>query len=376
MDERETGSIAAHFGMLDDPRVERTKRHSLLAIITIALCGVISGAATWVEIEELGHARVDWFTTVLDLPHGIPSHDTFGRVFGALDPVSFEGCFRSWVGCMVAAMEPQVIALDGKALRGAHDAGTPPLQMVSAWASEARVVLAQRAVPEKASELSALPAVLGMLALEGCIVTIDAMGTHTDIAQQIVDQGGDYVLALKVDQERLHADVRALFADAERWSTRALQHTHDRWVDGGHGRVEIRDTWAVTDPGILAYLDQGAGWPSLHSVVLVRATRQLGERTTTEERYYLSSVGTSARQISRAVRAHWGIENSVHWVLDMALREDESRVRVGHATRNLSLLRHLALNLPRQETTKRVGIHAKRLVASANPAYLLKVLGG
>lgn len=369
------GSIEAHFGGLDDPRMERTKRHSLLAIITIALCGVISGADTWVEIEELGRAREEWFAQVLDLPHGIPSHDTFGRVFAALDPVAFEDCFRAWVGCIVTTLGPQVIALDGKALCGAHNAGTSPLQMVSAWASAARVVLAQRAVPEKTNELSALPTVLSMLALDGCIVTIDAMGTHVPLAQQIVDQGADYVLALKGNQERLFGDVQGLFADVERWGPATATHTHDRWVDGGHGRIEIRETWAVTDPVQLTYLDPTGAWPALRSVVRIQATRHLVNRTTTEDRYYLSSLDGPARQISQAVRQHWGIENSVHWVLDMAFREDESRVRIGHAARNLSLLRHLALNLLRQESSKRVGIHAKRLIASANPAYLLKVLG-
>ncbi len=376
MVEDETGSIAAHFGALDDPRMERTKRHSLLAVITIALGGVISGADTWVEIEERGHAREEWFAQVLDLPHGIPSHDAFGRVFAALDPMAFEDCLRAWVGCMVTTLGPQVIALDGKALCGAHKAGTPPLQMVSAWASDARVVLAQRAVPEKANELSAFPEVLRMLAREGCIVTIDAMGTHAPIAAQIMDQGADYVLALKAHQGRLFADVQGLFADVERWGPDTLTHTPDRWVDGGHGRSEVRETWASTDQTPLAYLDPAGTWPALRSVVRIRATRQLADRTTTENRYDRSSLDGPARKISQAVRQHWGIANSVHWVLAMAFRADESRVRVGHAARNLSLLRHLALNLLRQESSKRIGIHAKRLIASANPAYLLKVLGG
>lgn len=367
-------SIAEHFGAVEDPRVERTKRHSLVAILTIALCGVICGADSWVEIEELGWAREEWYRSFLALPYGIPSHDTFGRVFAALDPAQFEAAFRSWVASVLEVLEPQVIALDGKALRGAHNAGLPPLQMVSAWASEARLVLAQRAVAEKANELSALPEVLRMLALEGCIVTIDAMGTHISIAQQIVDQGADYVLALKENQERLYTDVQALFADAERWGDADLIRARDRWVDGGHGRIEVRRTWTITDPRVLAYLDPARAWPSLRSVVMVRATRRLPTKTTTEARYYLSSLSGSARQIAQAIRAHWGIENSVHWVLDLAFREDESRVRSGHAARNLSVLRHLALNLLRSEHSKRVGIHAKRLIASANPAYLLKVL--
>jgi predicted transposase YbfD/YdcC len=376
MGETGGGSIVEHFGGLEDPRVERTKRHSLLAIITIALCEVICGADNWVEIAELGRAHLTWYASFLDLPYGIPSHDTFGRVFAALDPVQFEACFRAWVHALVQTLGPQVVALDGKALRGAHNAGEPPLQMVSAWASEARLVLAQRAVPEKANELSALPQVLQMLAVEGCIVTIDAMGTHAPIARQIVERGADYVLALKDNQERLAADVQALFADTARWDLRGIIHGYDRWVDGGHGRVEVRETWTIMAPDLLAYLDPQGDWPALRSVVMVRATRRLPERTTTEVRYYLSSLTGSARQIARAIRAHWGIENAVHWVLDLAFREDENRVRAGHAARNLSVLRHLALNLLRQERTKRVGIHAKRLIASADPSYLRKVLTG
>lgn len=367
-------SIAAHFGAVADPRVERTKRHSLLAIITIALCGVICGADSWVEIEEVGWAREEWYRSFLDLPYGIPSHDTFGRVFAALDPAQFEASFRSWVASMLDVLGPQVIALDGKALRGAHTAGLPPVQMVSAWASEARLVLAQRAVAAKTNELCVLPEVLRMLALEGCIVTIDAMGTHASLAQQIVDQGADYVLALKENQERLYSDVQAFFADAARWGDEDVIHARDRWIDGGHGRIEVRQTATITDPRVLAYLDPAGAWPALRSVVMVRATRQMPATTTTQTRYYLSSLCGSARQTAQAIRAHWGIENSVHWVLDLAFREDESRVRSGHAARNLSVLRHLALNLLRQERSKRGGIHAKRLIANANPAYLLKVL--
>jgi predicted transposase YbfD/YdcC len=376
MGETGGGSIAEHFGGLEDPRVERTKRHSLLAIITIALCEVICGADNWVEIAELGRAHLTWSAAVLDLPYGIPSHETFGRVFAVLDPVQFEACFRAWVHALGQTLGPQVVARDGQALRGAHNAGEPPLPMVSAWASAARLVLAQRAVPQKANALSALPAVLQMLAVEGCIVTIAALGTHAPIARQIVERGADDVLALKGNQERLAADVQALFADTARWDLQGSIQGYDRWVDGGHGRVAVRATWTITAPDLLAYLDPQGDWPALRSVVMVRATRRLPERTTTEVRYYLSSLTGSARQIAQAIRAHGGIANAVHWVLDLAFREDENRVRSGHAARNLSVLRHLALNLWRQERTKRVGIHAKRLIASADPTYLLKVLAG
>ncbi len=378
-------SIAAHFADLDDPRVERTKHHSLLAILTIALCATICGADGWVEVEEFGQAKRGWFDTFLDLPRGIPSHDTFGRVFAVLDPDRFAACFRSWVAGVHAATgapgtEAEVIALDGKEARRSHDrgAGQAALRLVSAWATGARLVLAQRAVADKASELGALPEVLGLLALEGCIVTIDAMGCHANIAQAIVEGGGDYVLALKGNQGRLFADAQALFADAQAIGFADVAHDHHRTVDGGHGRVEIREAWAITDPAHLAYLDPDGAWPHLHAIGMVRAERRVGGQTSVETRYYLASVGgpTPARTLNRAVRSHWDIENGLHWVLDIAFREDECRVRVGHAAHNLAVLRHIALTLLRRERTTRVGIKAKRLKAGWDHRYLLKILDG
>ncbi len=371
---RDERSIVAQFDEVADPRATLGVRHTLEAILTIALCGVLCGADTWVEIEGFGIAKADWFATFLDLPHGIPSHDTFGRLFSALDPEQFERCFRSWTHGIAGALGTQVIALDGQTLRRAHDAGDRPLQVVSAWASEARLVLAQRAVRDKSNELSALPEVLQMLALEGCIVTIDAMGTHANIAQMIVDKGADYVLALKGNQGQMEEDVQALFADADGSAYAGIAHHYSRDVDGGHGRIEIRETWAITDPSHLSYVDPTGTWPELRSLVMVRAQRRIGNKISVERRYYLSSLDTSATEIGAAVRDHWGIENSVHWVLDLAFRQDEGRARVRHAARNLTTLHHLALNLLRQETTSRVGLPAKRHKAGWDHAYLLKVL--
>jgi predicted transposase YbfD/YdcC len=381
-------SIGACFAALEDPRVERTKWHSLEAIVAIALCATICGADGWVEIAAFGEAKETWFATILDLPHGIPSHDTFGRVFAALDPEQFEACFRDWVAGVGARLgldltgagAGRVVALDGKTLRRSHDrgAGAAALHMVSAWASEAHLVLAQRAVRAKASELGALPEVLALLALEGCIVTIDAMGCHAPIAQAIVDKGADYVLALKDNQSRLCAEVQALFTDAAAVAFRGVEHRRDRRVDGGHGRVEIRQAWVITDPAHLHYLDPEGVWPQLRSIALVQAERRLGDRTTQEVRYYLSSLDGPgvARVLNRAVRAHWGIENSLHWTLDVAFREDESRVRAGHAAHNLALLRRIALTLLQHEPTARCGIKAKRLKAGWDHRYLLTVLAG
>ncbi len=381
-------SIGACFAALEDPRVERTKWHSLEAIVAIALCATICGADGWVEIAAFGEAKEAWFATILDLPRGIPSHDTCGRVFAALDPEQFEACFRDWVAGVGARLGldlagdgvGRVVALDGKTLRRSHDrgAGTAALHLVNAWASEARLVLAQRAVRAKASELGALPEVLALLALKGCIVTIDAMGTHASVAQAIVDKEADYVRALKDNQPRLFADVQALFADAEAVAFRGVEHRTDRRVDGGHGRVEIRQAWAITDPAHLRYLDPDGAWPHLRSIAMVRAERRSGDRTTQEVRYYLSSLDGPgvAHTLNGAVRAHWGIENGLHWTLDVAFREDESRVRTGHAAHNLALLRRIALTLLQHEPTARCGIKAKRLKAGWDHRYLLKVLAG
>jgi len=373
-------SIAAHFAAVDDPRVERTKQHSLVAILTIALCAMICGADGWVEVEEFGQAKRAWLATFLELPHGIPAHDTFGRVFAALDPDQFAACFRSWVAGVQAAtgIDAEVIAIDGKEARRSHDrgAGKAALRLVSAWATGARLVLAQRAVADKASELGALPEVLALLALEGCIVTIDAMGCHANIAQAIVDGGGAYVLALKGNQGRLCADAQALFADAQAVGFAGVTHDYHREVDGGHGRVEIREAWAITDPAHLAYLDPDGAWPALRALGVVRAERRIGDAVSQETRYYLASVDglAPARALNRAVRSHWDIENGLHWVLDIAFREDECRVRVGHAAHNLAVLRHIALTLLRRERTARIGLKAKRLKAGWDHRYLRRVL--
>ena len=371
-----TASILAHFHDLDDPRISPATRHELLDIVAIALCAVICGADSWVEVAAFGHAKRSWLSTFLALPHGIPSHDTFGRVFAALDPAQFETGFRSWVATVARLTGGEVVAVDGKTLRRSHDRpnGQAALELVSAWAGTNRLVLGQVAVTEGSNEIPAIPALLRHLVLDGCIVTVDAIGCQTEIATQIAGQGADYVLALKENQPTLHEAVAILFREGQAGGFVAGHHAFRRTVEKNHGRIEVRQVWTVDDPEVLAYLNPQGAWPRLRSVGMVVAERQIGAQRSRETRYYLSSLPGDAATLGDAVRGHWGIENSLHWVLDIAFREDESRVRQGHADQNLALLRRLALNLLRQETTAKMGVKAKRLKAGWDDAYLLKLL--
>jgi predicted transposase YbfD/YdcC len=367
-----------YFATLPDPRVERTKRHQLGDILTIALCAVLCGADTWVDVEAFGHAKHDWLASFLALPNGIPSHDTFGRVFAALDANAFEACFLAFVRDVAPDPRGERIAIDGKVLRRSHDrgAGRSPLAVVSAWASQARLTLGQVAVAEDANEISTIPALLRMLDLTGSVVTIDAMGCQTTIAQAIRDQGADYILELKANQETLQAAVETYFAEAERESWQGVPYQAHTTIDGGHGRVETRRYWIAADPTLVAYLDPDGNWAGLTSVGMVQRQRQTPTGSTQEAHYYLTSIAANARRFAASVRDHWGIENRVHWVLDMAFREDESRVRQGQAAENLAVLRRLALTLLRADTTTKAGIKARRLKAGWDDRYLLHVLHG
>jgi predicted transposase YbfD/YdcC len=350
----------------------------LLDLLTIALCAVICGADSFVEMEQFGNAKREWLDTFLALPSGIPSHDTFGRVFAALDPDQFQACFLAWVRASVTATDGAVIACDGKTVRRSHDRGNgkAAVHMVSAWASENRLVLGQRAVDEKSNEITALPALLGLLMLKGCIVTTDAMGCQTAIARTIVERDADYVLALKENHDALYHEIQHLFADAHATDFADYDHDAAETVDGGHGRVEVRRYWTISDAATIAHLDPEGEWAGLRSVGMVEATRREKGGTgkvTREARYYLTSLADAAT-FGRAVRAHWGIENGLHWVLDIAFREDQSRARAGASAANLVVLRHITVNLLKQERTATVGIKAKRLKAGWDERYLLQVL--
>lgn len=372
-----SASLLEHFQHLDDPRVSPATRHQLLDIVAIALCAVICGADSWVEIEAFGRAKRAWLGTFLALPHGIPSHDTFGRVFAALDPGQFETGFRSWVAAVAELTGGALVAVDGKQLRRSHDAvnGKSALTLVSAWAGANRLVLGQVAVEPGSNEIPAIPALLRVLALDGCVVTVDAIGCQTAIARQITSQGADYVLALTENQPTLHEAVAILFAEGHAQGFVAGHYDHRRTLEKNHGRIEVRQVWTVDDPDVIAYLNPHGTWANLRSVGMVVGERRSGEKRAGETRYYLSSLPGDAARLGDAVRGHWGIENSVHWVLDIAFREDESRVRRGHADQNLALLRRLALNLLRQDTTAKMGVKAKRLKAGWDDAYLLSILG-
>ena len=376
MSENPVGSISAHFGQVVDPRIERTKRHQLLDILTIAICAVICGADDWVEVEQFGNDKLEWLQTFLTLPHGIPSHDTFGDVFARIDPDEFERGFQAWVRTIAQLLPAEVIPIDGKRVRRSHDhtLGKSAIHMVSAWASSQQLVLGQVKVDEKSNEITAIPALLQMLALKGCIVSIDALGCQTDIAASIITQQADYMLALKGNQGHLLDDVRDLFTTAHADEFKDVAHDSVKTTDKDHGRIETRRCWTISEPSELAYIRDLKDWAQLRSVVMLEATRRTGQTTTTEIRYYISSLMPTAQQALSIIRSHWSIENELHWVLDVAFREDDSRVRVGFGAQNFAVLRHLALNLLKRETSVKVGIKVKRHKAGWSTAYLKKVL--
>ena len=368
-------SIAEHFATLEDPRIERSQDHLLIDILTIAILAVICGADGWVGIETYGQAKAPWLKTFLALPNGIPSHDTFGRVFARLDPEQLQGCFLQWVRAVGRVTDGEVIAIDGKTVRRSYDAGGDKgaVHMVSAWASQNRLVLGQRKVDDKSNEITAIPKLLEVLDIHGCIVTLDAMGTQKEIAQQIIAQGGDYVLALKGNQGNLFEDVQQLFDWAQSHTFQGIEHDFYETIEAGHGRLEKRRCWSL---GQVQELLDAHKWTQLTSIAMVEAIRTGEGATSREVRYYISSLAPDAQCLATSIRTHWSIENSLHWVLDVAFREDECRIRTGHAPENFTLLRHLALSVLNQETTAKVGVKNKRLRAGWDHDYLLKVLAG
>lgn len=376
MDEPGTENIARHFEGLKDPRRGNAKQHIFLEILIIAICAVICGADGWNDIELYGKNKKAWLKTFLKLPKGIPSHDTFGRVFGLIKPEEFQERFIDWIKAIEKLTAGQVIAVDGKQLRGSHDheIGKAAIYMVSAWATANQVVLGQRKVGEKSNEITAIPELLKLLEISGCIVTIDAIGTQTEVAKAIVEGGGDYLLSVKENQGHLFEDIQYLFEFDAAKGFAQVSHNYARTVNKGHGRLETRECWAIEDEEYLSFLRKREQWAGLKSIVRIVAKREIGEKTEIQTRYFITSLPANAKVILKAKRSHWKIENQVHWVLDIAFREDESRVRKDHSSENLAVLRHIALNLLKNEKTAKGGIHAKRLQAGWNNDYLLTIL--
>lgn len=369
-------ALLEHFGTLEDPRAKHLTEHKLVEVIVVAICGVICGAETWTDVELFGNERLAWLRQFVELQNGIPSHDTFGRVFARLDSEQFQARFAGWIQAVFQVTKGQIVAVDGKSARRSHDRGQgkEAIHIVSAWATANHLVLGQRIVEEKSNEIAAIPELLRLLDVSGCIVTIDAMGCQADIAEQIITQKADYVLAVKDNQPHLHEDIDLFFRLARQNDFRKVDSSYDRVVNKGHGRVEIRECWAIAGQDSLQFLRDPDRWPGLQTIAMVTSQRQVNGQTTSETRYYISSLDNDAARILKAVRSHWGIENALHWVLDVAMSEDRSRVRKDRAPENMAVLRRIALSLLKQEKTLKRGIQGKQLKAAMNPAYLLRVL--
>lgn len=373
-----TATIEEHFKNVEDPRVPYLVIHPLINIMTIALCAIIAGADNWSEVATFGERKKEWLGRYLDLEKGTPSHDTFSSVFNMLDPEQLQSGFISWVRAIYQRLIGEVIAVDGKNLRHSFDTASdqPMIAMVSAWATEAEMVLGQSKVPEGTNEISAIPDLLGLLDLHGCIITIDALGCQVEIAQQIVDQGADYLLAVKTNQGNLYEDIEFFFRLAEDNDFAKVDYTHARTVNKGHGRIEVRECWAISGEESLQFLRGSEAWPHLQTIIRIDSERYVGDEVSRKSRYFISSLADDAEHLLQVKRSHWAIENELHWVLDIAFREDDSRVRMGHGAENLATFRHMAVNLLKQEKSAKGGIHNKRMQAAWDDDYLVKVLSG
>ena len=375
MSENPVASLEACFGELVDPRVEGRCDHKLIDIIIIAVCAVIAGAETWVDVETFGKARHKWLASFLALPNGIPSHDTLGRTFAALDAEAFQRSFVRWVEAAFRVTKGQVVAIDGKTVRRSHDRtiGKDAIHMVSAWANENGLVLGQRKVDDKSNELTAIPELLRLLDVSGCIVTIDAMGCQTKIAQAIRDEKADYVLRVKANQGHLHQDIQDWFAYADQMKFESMTSDYHETVNKQHGRIEIRRCWTVSDPIAFEYIRHYEGWAGLQTIVRIQRERRWTDRVEIETAYYISSLFNNANVTLRATRSHWSVENKLHWVLDVTFREDDSRIRTGNSPQNMAVLRHLALNILKQDPSKG-SLRQKRYKAALDQSFLSDLL--
>jgi predicted transposase YbfD/YdcC len=372
-------SIVECFETLPDPRMNRQRYHNLIDILVIGLCSTLTGGEGFNDMELFGETKFDWLKGFLELPYGIPSHDTFNRVFSALDPHHFLDCFVQWVQGICPTLAGDVVAIDGKALRRALDEGMPIPYIVSAWASENGLTLGQVKVDDKSNEITAIPKLLDVLDVKGCIVTIDAMGCQKDIAAQVIDKKADYVLALKGNHATIHKEVEEFFADAVppcamQPANTVTPETMDflQSVDKGHGRIETRRYWQSTD---IDWMEDKALWKRLSSIGMVESIRRIKGKNTIERRYYLASLTSNAKTFAKAVRGHWGVENPLHWSLDVTFNEDQSRARSKNAAQNLATLRRIALNLVKKNPRPKISQRQKRILAALDTSFLSQLLG-
>lgn len=361
------------FSDLRDPRVVGRTEHHLLDILVLTVCAVLCGADDWEAVEMWGQAKLAWLRQFIALKNGIPSHDTIGRVLAALDSATFQACFTRWVATICGSLAGQVVAIDGKTMRGSHHhrLGKKAIHMVSAFATDSGITLGQLKTEEKSNEITAIPELLAMLDLKGGIVTIDSMGCQTGIAAAIVEQEADYVLALKGNHGKLHEQVGDFFAIAEQHEYKALDAQPHVTCEKDHGRIESRRVVALSSE----HLEQVGTWAGLKSMIMVESIREIGEKRTSERRFYVSSLPPDSQHIGSAIRAHWGIENRLHWCLDVTFKEDACRTRTGHAAENFNLIRKITMNLLRQDNSLQRSMAKKRLYAALHDDYLATVLG-
>lgn len=374
-DSHRTKVIQEIFNDITDPRSPKNSQHLLIEVIIITICAVICGADGWEGIETFAIARESWLRQFLKLPYGIPGHDTFRRIFAHLNPEELQKCFRRWVRAVFRFTQKQVIAVDGKSLRRSYedseDKHKGMLHMVSAWAAENELVLGQVKTREKSNEITAIPELLNLLAIKGCIITIDAMGCQKRIAEQIIAQGADYLLAVKENQGKLYQAIQKMFEQAKGTGFQNMIYDSCEEVDAGHGRIETRKCIVLP----LMYLHQfKLKWKGLQSLVLIESKREIKNQTQTEQRYYISSLPPKAQLLGPYIRQHWGVENRLHWVLDVVFREDDSRIRKDHGPENVAVMRHMAINLIKQERSNKFSIKKKRYLATLDVTYLEKIL--
>jgi predicted transposase YbfD/YdcC len=368
-------SLMKNFESLVDPRVERTKKYPLEEILLLIISAAISGCAGWKSIKDFGELKLEWLKKFFPYDNGIPADDTIARIVRRLCPKSFKACFLQWTNSICNKTAGDIISIDGKTVRGSHDNNRTlsPIHMVSAWSDANSIVLGQEKVTTKSNEITAIPSLLEMLDIKGCIITIDAMGCQKSITDKICNQGADYLLSLKGNQGNLHEDVKEFFKDAINSDFSFIDSTYDKDIDYGHGRIETRECWAVNINQYKKNFRNIIDWKNLETIIMIKSTRELKTKKTTETRFYISSCPCDAKHLNNVVRKHWSIE-SMHWILDVTFREDESRIRKGDGPENMAILRHISLNVMKKYTKIKESIPGKIRRAAFSDVFRSGVL--